>query len=654
MIRPVTKRPFLIALIPGLVIAVTSGCGRGGLKEADGIRREAERIRKYVFQHRPLPLKDLPVEIELSVTDFGAIPDDGMDDLPGMEAAIRHACGLNKPVQIKMPQGRYELAPDNTQPDHCLRIEHMENLVISGNGSEIIIRNPLMGFLEIVHSRNIIVKDLFIDYDPLPFTQGYVTAVHPGEGSFELEVAEGFPELDMTNFVNTRPNMNWRDCPSWGMLRDPDIPTRLKAGCPNVFFARTIEKSKPHRYRISVEPAAHIRYFEVGDKYVHLARYEQIEANFIHTDRCEQITFMNIENYTSISWNYTNSYTSLFSAINCRVVIKDGRWHTLDSDGIGTMGGRTGPWIENCVFESIADDCFVLGAGYLYIKEKAGERKLIMYDLDPYKIRKKDRILFYNPRQGIPIAEVKVTDVDYAGQCVTFDKTLPDMQAGNGKPHDFGINKNTGNPFFVIRDNVVRDSRRNAVRMRNGLSYGIFEHNLFEGNEDPPMTIWSDVNWNLPKDIRDQIIRAYRETDPSTIPRENADIEYLLITGNTFRECSYNNPHGNVFLTMNRTGNQPAGWQAIQNIYLLDNQFTDWSGHQAIRIQCARNVCILGNKFVNEHNPYREDQPGSVISLFNCSDIYVYDNQVLDDRNIREFILPEEVSNLQHDQINQE
>ena len=149
-----------------------------------------------------------------------------------------------------------------------------------------------------------------------------------------------------------------------------------------------------------------------------------------------------------------------------------------------------------------------------------------MYDLDPYKVRKDDHIVFYNPRLGIPIIAANVVEVDYEDQSVTFDKILPDMQAGNGKPHDFGINKNTGNPCFVIKDNVVKDSRRNAVRMRNGLSYGIFEHNLFEGNEDPPL---------------------------------------------------------------------------------------------------------------------------SVMALFNCSGIYVYDNQVRDDRTVNEFITSEDVSNLHHD-----
>ena len=254
--------------IPCVLIALIFGCSCGDPNPGD-IRKQAEKIRKYIYQHRPLPLKELPLEIQLSVTDFGANPDDGMDDLPGLQAVIRQARDLGVPAEIVLPQGRYDLSPDNTEPDHCLLMERTENLVINGNGSEIIIRNPLMGFLEISHSKNIIVKDLFIDYDPLPFTQGYVRDVHSGEASFELEVSEGFPELDMPHFVNTKPNMNWRDCSSWGMLRDPDIPTRLKAGCPNVFFAKTIEKSGARLYRISLEPAEHIRYFEAGDKYVH-------------------------------------------------------------------------------------------------------------------------------------------------------------------------------------------------------------------------------------------------------------------------------------------------------------------------------------------------------------------------------------------------
>ena len=46
--------------------------------------------------------------------------------------------------------------------------------------------------LAIVASSGVTLRDIAIDYDPLPFTQGRVVGVNPAMGTFDLEVERGY------------------------------------------------------------------------------------------------------------------------------------------------------------------------------------------------------------------------------------------------------------------------------------------------------------------------------------------------------------------------------------------------------------------------------------------------------------------------------
>jgi hypothetical protein len=46
--------------------------------------------------------------------------------------------------------------------------------------------------LELVDCRNVTIKGLTVDYDPLPFTQGVIKAVD-ADGAWDVEIIEGYP-----------------------------------------------------------------------------------------------------------------------------------------------------------------------------------------------------------------------------------------------------------------------------------------------------------------------------------------------------------------------------------------------------------------------------------------------------------------------------
>ena len=171
-----------------------SGCQRTDQLKSIGIQK-AGRIEALVLAKRKPPLIDFAVQRKLSIVDYGAAPNDGKNALPALSKAIQEIQKEGKPTELSFPQGRYIISSAQPEAGYCFQIDQIHDLIINGNNSEIILKNPDRGFLRILHGQNIIVNDLAVDYDPLPFSQGYVQKVDQAQGSFDFAIAEGFPLL---------------------------------------------------------------------------------------------------------------------------------------------------------------------------------------------------------------------------------------------------------------------------------------------------------------------------------------------------------------------------------------------------------------------------------------------------------------------------
>ncbi|NJN50300.1 MAG: hypothetical protein HC798_04000 [Polaribacter sp.] len=194
------------------------------------------KLPEHFRTKRELPLIDFPTSVNAILTDFGAIPNDGKDDTEAILKALEYARKLTlfgSNVKIIFPKGKIDLFTNNNK-NHLIEIKNLKNVIIEGNDAEITIHDPLKGFLSIFKSNNIIVKNLYIDYDPLPFTQGKIMAIDLKDKTFQLKIDEGFPELSHTMFQESNQ--------VWGMLMDPKIPGKLKDGAPNLFGSKNFEE----------------------------------------------------------------------------------------------------------------------------------------------------------------------------------------------------------------------------------------------------------------------------------------------------------------------------------------------------------------------------------------------------------------------------
>lgn len=531
---------------------------------------------------RNLPLVDMPISMSINVRDFGAIPNDGKNDIPGIMKALDFLKKLpisGGGVQLNFEKGQYDLFSNPKRPKqtHLIELKDVKNIVFDGNGAEIIIHDPLKGFFFVLNSENIILKNFFIDYDPLPFTQGKITAVNLKDKFFEFQIDEGFPSL--------KENMFQEASRVWGMLMDPNIPGKLKDGAPNLFATKEFEEVSPNRFKLRLNSINLLKSMDVGDLYVHMARTNGISV--YKSGSSKNITYLNNTNYSSPAGSFNAFEMDEWNIIGCQVKLKPGRIHSANADCVHVNGGKFGPWIENSLFEGYSDDAVNMKFTKRQILKQKSPTELIV----KFQVDEGDLINIFNPREGKLIGLFKVTKSHNLGNneiSITLDAPVEgELSVGETKKNDLIYIDTRSNESFVIRNNTFKNARRYGILLQN--SYGIIERNMFENLSQSAITMENGVDWG-----------------------EGFIANNIVINQNIFNNCGYDHSYVNeqnsatIKLSVGKlkdletknkwNGVETADWQGIKNVTITNNTFL--YNKRALSIECSENTIVRGNQFV--------------------------------------------------------
>jgi hypothetical protein len=108
-----SKPLIILTLVLSLIVANASlsADAQPPSKEGHSTSEEPAAVESSpprLLERKP-PARGFPIRHTLSVTDFGARPDDGKDDLAGIRAAMSKAAGLKEPTAVLLPKGTYDL-----------------------------------------------------------------------------------------------------------------------------------------------------------------------------------------------------------------------------------------------------------------------------------------------------------------------------------------------------------------------------------------------------------------------------------------------------------------------------------------------------------------------------------------------------------------
>jgi hypothetical protein len=602
-----------------LVLALTGTLLRSSAWGAEENRVYENRVEVQVTEPRLMPraepLRDFPAERVIEVTEFGAVPDDEENDVAGIRAAMQKAVEAEVPIEVRFPKGRYYIDADIETDDYAkvlnnaLVLARAERVILDGNGSEIIIRTPPTGFLSLYSCKDVIVRDFVVDWDLPPFAQGFVRGVDREAGTFDFEVQPGY--ISMDHPLWQRPNRKGYDTIRWGMLKDPKVPGRMKAGVPNVFFCDEWDKLGERTFRMKLRRPGQAESFDVGDRYVHLDRNG---GGMIHCPGCERVTFQRITNYTSPGLDYGAGGTKEIAVLDCKVLIKPGHWHTSNADGLHFPAARPGPWIEGCTFEGMADDGANFYSKGAFCTQIISETEFLLTPHTTMEVGA--RVLVFDPGPGEKLGEARVVSVEPQGRLlrVKLDGPIHGVRTGTEKtdPQFFNLDCCGG---FVFRNNTFRNIRRYGILIDS--RDGLIENNRFEATSSNGVVVHNDPDW------------------PEGFATGN-----IIIRGNTFDRCNVERIHraeasASIMIETIRLGWKPAPYRGIADILIEDNTFINWR-NQGIGVGCLQNGIIRNNRFLaGADGPTGvKGRPHVPIRVFNAANLSVRGNRIEDGREL--------------------
>lgn len=256
--------------------------------------------------------------------------------------------------EIKIARGDYRF--DKAIPGSWTHIlwRKLENVTIDFQGSNLWMEKQSSAVV-LGSCRNLTLKNVFIDWDPLPFTQGTIVELDAAKRTLEVKIDEGYERVsEGMAMVPQNKNAGWR-----GVLFDAST-SELKADQPGfTVSAFWDDKLENGNYRVGVNIFYDRPFGELGaqagDKIVMFKR----EGRAFRIEGCEGVVLEDVTMYTSPFVCFAEAHGkggTVYRRVN--IVRRPGTSRLLSSnaDGINSSNCETGPLIENCRIEYLGDD----------------------------------------------------------------------------------------------------------------------------------------------------------------------------------------------------------------------------------------------------------------------------------------------------------
>jgi hypothetical protein len=319
---------------------------------------------------------------EFRVAAFGATGDGRTDDGPAIQRALDAAIAAGRGAHVIFDAGRtYRLAAQSERLA-VLAIGRARGLTVAGNGA-ILVAHPSNRILTLFDSEDVVVRDLTLDYHPLPFTQARLTAVLPEEKAIRFRVEPGYAD------PATGDEKLYRDFKSsdavfvhhatrqfthgWARLRSvralgggtfearfhqPDFARRLEGATVGDFIAIKLHfpearplRDEQGRYLSSTSPNIYLTY-----------------SRGVRMER--------IVSHAAPSMTFVASASEAVVLDRCQVIRKPGTDRLIagNSDGAHFKSLTVLPEVRDCVFEALMDDSLNIKISSEVVEEVQGPR----------------------------------------------------------------------------------------------------------------------------------------------------------------------------------------------------------------------------------------------------------------------------------------
>ncbi len=517
----------------------------------------------------------------IMVADFGAVPDDNKSDTAAIRKAIDALAG-KADVRLVFAKGRYDL---HGKRGPYLRLKGVRGLTIEGGGAELV-GHEIAGFFSFDNCREVTIRNLTIDMDPLPFSTGEV--VEAGKGYFDLAVSA--------------PHRARAGLRVEGVLGyDPKARRLARRGIDlyQMGFAKTTQLLRPGVMRVFVQGTPPVKGRTV------IVRHQIYGYNAFTFSTCDGIKLENVTVHAAAGMGlYARDSRNLtLKGFNVMIRPKSGRWMSTTADATHFNTCRGTIILEDCLFEGMGDDATNLHSMYMSVARRVDDRRLGLST----RSRRRKQMPRNRPRPGdlleiaagatpfTPYATLTVEVVEMLDQplkdiVVKFAGALPEKAA---KGHV--VANVTACPKVRIRRCTVRNNRARGMLIQT--RDVVVEDCKFEYCSGAALHITCDTNywWEAIAARKVQIRNNSFLGCGFGTARRGATIDVFAEVGS---KAGPPGVHRNITIEGNTiTGADGSAVHigSADGVMLRNNTIVRPTG-VAVTVDHSRNVTVTGNK----------------------------------------------------------
>lgn len=282
------------------------------------------------------------------VSDYGAYGNDDYDDTKAIQAAIDDAIHINVTSEIDFGDGIYKISSP-------IIIVNATNITVKGVGMNetFLIGYEQIAIFNIRNSQRIKLTAFSIDYDPLPFTAGYVVDVNDTYLDVQIvaphqaDVGRQVQAILRYDPIQMRPAFGLN---TYEISQIP--PTDVKTTIVSPGVLRLPLKSSTQ--------------FVKGDPIV--ARYV-FSAYGIYGEDIIDFTLQSVTVYTAWSMSFVTLRPRRLNIIDYHVLLRNERWMSSVADCIHSTDARESIVIVDSKCQGMGDDALNVHATFFLVTE---------------------------------------------------------------------------------------------------------------------------------------------------------------------------------------------------------------------------------------------------------------------------------------------
>jgi hypothetical protein len=316
--------------------------------------------------------------------------------------------------RIVIPQGRHRVQADSGSH---LVFSDLSDVEIIAEDVELLCTTTVRAVL-FEDCKNVTLRGLSVDYDPLPFTQGRITAMAPDKKWIEFELAQGYPENELNDPIQIYN-------PASGTLRRDDA--RWNASIEALGNRRhRISKAQGYRYN----PAEDTE--QIGDIVVTKNfEGEKGSPHAIELRNCKGVRLEDVTLFASPSFGFLERHCDGNTYLRCKVnrrtpeddPVKRAlpRMRSLNADAFHSKDAKTGPAIVSCTARFMGDDAVNINGRYHYVLGSKG-REMRIAIIDRTSLIKVGDPVEFLPYAGARPPDAKVVKRSLETQPMTTEE----------------------------------------------------------------------------------------------------------------------------------------------------------------------------------------------------------------------------------------